>query len=701
MPSSSLASIQDLLQRAVAASGAGATSSAIRLCREVLVRDPAQIDALHLMGVFSFQLGHYAEAELWCGKALTFAPHSHQAFSNRAAARSRLQKFGPALADAEAALALAPTHLDAQLNRAEALFGLGRYDEAIEACRLVLRGNPANVDALACSAAALRLKGRFVEAKANAEAALQISPDHAFAWFTMGALLQQMGQEPEALLCYERTLKKEPNHTLALLNSAHLHFAQRNFTTAVKFFEKAKKTSPDDLEQMAGAQDEMLHAQLIESAWSEFSINKEELCSRIKAGKTTYVSFNALAILDDPHLQLLSAQQFSINRDIARLAPEHATKLKRLRKPLRVGFVSADFREHPAARLLQPLIVKLDRARIDPIGIGLTDSDGSAEGQRIREAFTTFVSIHDVSDETALTLLQELELDIAVDLMGHTIFARQALFAQRIAPIQVNFLGFAGTLGAPWIDYIIADPIVAPQGTEAHFTEKLCRLPHTYYPTNPNIPDLKPTSRTQWDLPDNAVVFACFCNSWKMTPDYFTSWMDLLKSTPNSVFWILSGSRAFEANLRGEAKRQGVKPHRLIFAPRVSHERHLARHACIDVMLDTGPYGAHTTACDSLRMGVPLVVKTGATFAARVSASILNAAGLEELAHDSFENYLACARNLALMPEKRAALRQRIGAAITSTPLFNVAQYAADMERAFEAMAERAAAGLKPEHIKL
>jgi predicted O-linked N-acetylglucosamine transferase (SPINDLY family) len=218
------------------------------------------------------------------------------------------------------------------------------------------------------------------------------------------------------------------------------------------------------------------------------------------------------------------------------------------------------------------------------------------------------------------------------------------------------------------------DPIVAPQGTEAHFTEKLCRLPHTYYPTNPSIPDLKPISRTQWDLPDNAVVFACFCNSWKMTPDYFTSWMDLLKSTPNSVFWILSGSRAFEANLRGEAKRQGVKPHRLIFAPRVSHERHLARHACIDVMLDTGPYGAHTTACDSLRMGVPLVVKTGATFAARVSTSILNAAGLEELAHDSFENYITCARNLALMPEKRAALRQRIGAAITSTPLFNVAQ---------------------------
>ena len=701
MPSLSSATIQDLLHRAVEASGAGLTSNAIRYCREVLGRDPNQIDALHLMGVFSFQLGQYAEAELWCGKALTIAPQSHQALSNRAAARCRLQQFGPALADADAALVLAPTHLDALLNRAEALYGLERYDETIEACQRVLRNNPVNIDALACSAAALRLAGRLAEAKAKAEAILQIAPDHAFAWLTMGALLQQMGQERQALVCYEMTIKKEPTHALALLNSAHLHFALRNFTAAIKYFNRAKEVSPNDLEKMDGAQDEILHAKLMECDWSDFPAHKKDLSARLMTGRTIYVSFNALAILDDPQLQLLSAQQFSINRDIAHLAHEQTRSLQRLGRPLRVGFVSADFREHPAARLLQPLIAKLDRARIDPIGIGLTNPDGSTEGQRIREAFTTFVSVHKMSDQAALTLLQKLELDIAVDLMGHTIFARQALFAQRIAPIQVNFLGFAGTLGAPWIDYIMADPIVAPPGADAHFTEKLCRLPHTYYPTNPNLPDLKPTARSQWNLPDNAVVFACFCNSWKITPEYFATWMDLLKSTPNSVLWMLSGSQPLEKNLRGEAKRQGVKPNRLIFAPRVSNANHLSRHSCVDVMLDTGPYGAHTTACDSLIMGVPLVVKTGATFAARVSTSILNAAGLAELAHDSFENYLACARNLALMPDERAALRQRIRAAITSTPLFDVAQYAADMQRAFEAMAERAAAGLKPEHIQL
>jgi predicted O-linked N-acetylglucosamine transferase (SPINDLY family) len=701
MSTQSSDSIQDLLRRAMEASGSGATASAIRHCNEILVRDPEQVDALHLMGVFSFQLGRYDEADHWCTKALAVAPHSHQAFSNRAAARSRLRQYGPALADAEAALARAPAYVDAMLNRAEALFGLTRYDETIEACQRVLRVNPAVADALACCAAAMRLTGRLAEAKANAEAALKIAPDHAFAWFTIGALLQQLGQEPQALLCYERTLKKEPNNTLALLNSARLNFALRNFSAAAKGFEKAKKISPTDFEQMAGAQDELLHAKMIECEWSDFPTQKVELCSRIASGKTSYVSFNALAVLDDPQLQMLSAQQAANNRDIAHLARKQNKKLKRLGKPLRVGFVSADFREHPAARLLQPLIANLDRARIDPIGIGLIDSDGSVEGQRIREAFTSFVSIHNMSDETALPLLEELELDIAVDLMGHTIFARQALFAQRIAPIQVNFLGFAGTLGAPWIDYIMADPIVAPPGADAHFTEKLCRLPHTYYPTNPNLPDLKPTARSQWNLPDNAVVFACFCNSWKITPEYFATWMDLLKSTPNSVLWMLSGSQPLEKNLRGEAKRQGVKPNRLIFAPRVSNANHLSRHSCVDVMLDTGPYGAHTTACDSLIMGVPLVVKTGATFAARVSTSILNAAGLAELAHDSFENYLACARNLAWMPEKRAALSKRVRAAIASTPLFDDTKYAVDMQRAFEAMAERAAAGLDPENIML
>lgn len=368
---------------------------------------------------------------------------------------------------------------------------------------------------------------------------------------------------------------------------------------------------------------------------------------------------------------------------------------------VRVGFLSADFRTHPVAQLLVELVELLDRTRFEVIGLSLRRPDGSLLGSRIASAFDRFIDVSASSDAELVALAHEMRLDIAINLSGHTAGSRTTVFAKRIAPVQVNYLGYPGTMGAGYMDYLIADPVVCPSGSESGFTEKLARLPNCFMPhdSHQKISEHKP-SRIESGLPEHGFVFVCFNNQYKITPEVFDIWMRLLRQVDGSVLWLTNGPEVMKSNLRREAMARGVAAERLVFAERVeAMEDHLARYSLADLFVDTLPYNAHTTACDALWAGVPVLTRTGQAFASRVAASLLHAVGLPELVTNSPEAYEALALSLARDPALMAGVRRRLAEQRATCALFDTRRLANDMASLLVKMHRRHLSGLPPAHI--
>jgi predicted O-linked N-acetylglucosamine transferase (SPINDLY family) len=356
---------------------------------------------------------------------------------------------------------------------------------------------------------------------------------------------------------------------------------------------------------------------------------------------------------------------------------------------MRIAYLSADFRRHATAYLIAELIERHDRERFEIIGLSYGPDDRSDMRARLAGAFDRFVDVRTSSDEAIARLIERSRVDIAVDLMGHTQFARPAILAFRPAPIQAAYLGFPGTTGADFIDYVIADPIVAPFELQPCFTEKIVHLPECYQVNDSarKIATRIPT-REEFGLPAEGFVFCCFNTSWKIAPAMFEVWLRLLRAVPGSVLWLLRDNADAERNLRREAAARGADPSRLVFADRLGPEQHLARHRLADLFLDTLPYNAHTTASDALWAGLPLLTCRGETFAARVAASLLESVGLPELVTTSLGDYETLALELATDDQLRRQLRQRLEGNRLTHPLFDTQRFRRHIEAAYQTMWE-------------
>lgn len=351
---------------------------------------------------------------------------------------------------------------------------------------------------------------------------------------------------------------------------------------------------------------------------------------------------------------------------------------------IRLGYLSTDLREHVMGFLMAGVFEHHDKSRFECIGLSLAARDGGTTQTRIAAALDRLVDLHEMSDAAAANLIRDMQLDILVDLNGHTGDARTGILARRPAPIQVNFIGYPGTMGAPYIDYLIADGITVPQPQTAFHSEQILYLPDCY---QPNDHSRKPAeaalSRRSAGLPQTGFVFCCFNNNYKITPEIFDIWMRLLRAVDGSVLWLLEDNKLAAANIRREAERRGVSEQRLVFAQRVPQPVHLARHALADLFLDTSPYNAHTTASDSLWMGLPIVTCPGNSFQSRVAASVLTAAGLPELIAPSLADYEALALGLARDPQSLSRIRARLAGNRDSCPLFDIARFTRNLEDAY------------------
>jgi protein O-GlcNAc transferase len=568
-----------------------------------------------------------------------------------------------ALESFKAALKLAPGHPQILLQLGNAYSAMARYEEAAAQFSASLKNDPNQPAAHYNLGNALRELGRPQQAATSYQAALRLDPNDADCHNNLGNVLRELGKLDEAIACYRTALRLNP----------HLHHARLH----------------------------LMHQRQHVCDWQDWDSEIAEIRRLVR--EEPHAQISPFAFLSLPGTtaaeQRLCSERWAENRFKGLVPPPERLAAFRSRPAnmrLRIGYLAADFRQHPLTSLAAELVELHDRQGFETFGYSYGPNDKSAERKRWEQAFDHFREIRPLSLQQAAQRIFDDRIDILVDLTGYTQSSRTGILALRPAPLQVNWLGFPGTLGAPFADYLLTDRTVTPENDAAHYSEHLVYLPDTYQANNRARPDAEPPTRADCGLPDSGIVFCCFNQTFKITPQVFDRWMKIISETPQSVLWLLECNTWAKANLRREAEARGIDPNRLIFAPRASQAEHLARHHCADLFLDTSPYNAHTSASDALWAGLPVLTCIGDTFASRVAASLLQAAGLPELITHSSEEYEQAAIKLASDPSQLAALHERLAAEQPHSPLFDTPQFVRHLETAYRTMWLRHAEGLPP-----
>ena len=706
----------------------GQTAAALASYERAVALKPDYAEALYNLGNMLRALDRFEEAVASYDRAVAVRPDYAEAFNNRGSALKDLKRFDEALASLDRAVALKPDYAEAWYNRANALNELKRFDEALESCdrAIALRpdlaeafNNRANAlkslrrfeeavaaydralalrpdyaDAINNRGNALKELKRYDEAFADYERALALEPDHADAFFNRGIALAELKRHAEALASFDRAIAIRPDHAEAFYNRGSSLLALRRLDEATESYGRALALKPDQ-DHLKGI---YLHAQMHLCEWKDFDVACAELNDDVANGLPSVYPFLLLPCRSTPSAQLACARIY-----VAGKCPAYPEPLWRGEayghERIRVAYLSSDLRDHPVAYLIAGMFERHDRSRFETIAVSLGDDKPSPIRDRLKASFDRFVDASRMSDRETALLMRELEVDIAVDLNGFTDGSRPDIFAHKPAPVAVNYLGYAGTLGAEYCDYIVADRFVVPEASRADYSEKVVYLPDTFLVNDAGRRiSARTPSRAEAGLPEQGFVFCCFNNSYKITPDVFDVWMRLLGQIENSVLWLTTSNAHAPTNLRREAASRGISGERLIFAPRVAlNEDHLARVRLADLFLDTLYYNAHTTAADALWAGVPVLTYPGATFASRVAGSLLGAVGLPELIAGSLAEYEALALRLARDPQGLAALRQRLGRNRDTYPLFDTERFTRHIEAAYATMRERAERGERPD----
>ncbi len=717
------AAIESKLQQALAFHSRGQLALAEPLYREILAQAPNHFDTLHLLGVLEGQRKNSAlaieligralgvnpnnadahsnfgnalrdlkrpdEALAAYGRALQLRPNFADALLNRGNALQDLKRPHEALAAYDRALALKPDHPETHYSRGNALRDLKRYEEALAAYDRALAIEPHHFNAILNRGNALLVLQRPGEALAVYDRALALKPEFHEAHYNRGNALRELKRLEEALAAYDRALALQPVQPDALNNRGHtLRDLKRNEDAAASFA-RLLELAPD----YGFAKGHLLHAKMLCCDWNGLAALAETIESDVQAGEKSAEPFGYQAIADSARNLKRCAEIYAAERYPRAPLTMWNGEIHRNAR-IRIGYVSGEFRYQATSILMTELFEQHDRNRFELFAFDNGWDDGSEIRGRINRAFDEIVDITRLTDLEAATAIKQRKIDILVNLNGYFGRARQGVFALKPCAVQVNYLGFPGTLGADYMDYIVADPHVIPPGDASCYTEHVVYLPDSYQVNDSRrrVAERTPT-RAEEGLPDSGFVFCCFNNNYKITPAVFDAWMRLLKQVPGAVLWLLEGSAAASRNLRREAVARGVAPERLVFARLIELGEHLARHRLADLFLDTLPYNAHTTASDALWAGLPLLTCQGTTFPGRVAASLLNAVGMPELITHGLEEYEALALKLATSPAMLADIRARLARNRTTHPLFNTDRFRRHIESAYLTMWERAQRG--------
>ena len=617
----------------------------------MLAQAPLHVDALHLLGVIRHQKGENAAAAKLLERAIGVDPNIAAFHANYGLVLQALRRPEDALASHDRALHLEPDFAEGIMNRGNTLLDLNRPAEAV----------------------------------ASYDQALKLKPDLALALINRGVALEALGRHQEALTNYNSALQLKPDDPLALNNQANLLRHLKRYAESVSSFARLIAVDPN----YDYAWGYRFYSQLYGCDWSAYDAMRSRIIMGVERGERADTPFPFLAHSESVPAQLKCARTYIAHKHPASTKPLWSGERYRHDR-IRIAYLSADFHNHPTSYLIAELFELHDPSRFEVWAISFGPNGKGDMRDRLERSFHRFVNMHGRSDRDVAQLLREEEIDIAIDLKGLTENSRTGIFAHRSAPVQVSYLGYPGTMGAEYIDYIIADPHVIPSNHDPFYSEKVVRLPDTYQVNDrKRAIAVRTPTRGELGLPGGGIVFCCFNNNYKITPAIFDVWMRLLKRAEASVLWLLEDNAEASRNLIYEAERRGVRGTRLVFAPRIGLAEHLARHRQADLFLDTLPCNAHTTASDALWAGLPIVTCEGDSFASRVAGSLLHAVGLPELITRNLYDYEALAFTLATEPNRLARIRSKLVRNRATHPLFDTDRFRRHIESAYVEMYRR------------
>ena len=656
---------------------------------------PGCAEAFHNRGNALRELDRHAAAVDSYEKAVALKPDYAEAYLNRGLSLSALDRREAAIASYEQAIAIRPNDADPYYNRGNELRSLGRYEGALASYDRAVLLQPGFADAHLNRGGVLVELRRYSAALASYDKAIALRTGYAEAHFNRAGAFQHLGQHAAAVASYDTAIAMRPNHAQAHADRGRALRELKKYEAAIASYDTAISLAAGSTALPAVRR----HIRMQICDWADWDTDVGKISARIDSGTAAPNPFYVLTLSDSAVLQRRAAENW-VRAECPANAPLADIPKGRRKDRIDIGYFSADFHDHATAYLIVQLLELHDRSRFRVTAFSFGPDSHSPMRRRLKSACDEFIDVRSQSDAEVALRARNMGIDIAVDLKGFTQDYRAGIFARRAAPVQVNYLGYPGTMGAPYMDYLVADRVLVPAETQAHYAEKIIYLPHSYQvnDTKRGIAE-KTFTRPELRLPPTGFVFCCFNNSYKILPPIFDRWMRMLTRVRDSVLWLLGDNPAAMSNLRGEAAARGVDPQRLIFADRLDLPHHLARHRAADLFIDTLPCNAHTTASDALWAGLPVLTCVGEAFAARVAASLLTATGLPELIVPTLDEYEELAVHLATHPEQLAGIRRRLGESRLSAPLFDTPRYARHIEAAFAKIYARQQSGLSPDHI--
>jgi predicted O-linked N-acetylglucosamine transferase (SPINDLY family) len=627
-----------------------------KLCLKILKEEPKNFDILHLLGIISFKLEDYKNSADLIAKAVTINPKDAEAYNNQALVLKKINKLEDAIESLNQAIKIKPDFIQAYNGRGHLLVELNQLDDALE----------------------------------NFNKAIEINPNFAEAYNNRGNILNKLNRHTESIESYDKAISINPNFAEAYNNRGGVQKDLKLYEAAHESYEKAIKIKPN-LDFLLGS---LIYTKLHLCNWKSFDENLKKIEENIIKGNKSLTPFSSLLLLNSPSLQKKAAEIYFkakyISKDALKSFDERPENNK-----IRVGYYSADFRKHVMSDLLIHLFKCHDKSKFELIGFSFIPGKPDLMHNEIKKNFDQFFDVSLKTDKEIAQISKDMNIDIAVDLMGFTTHNRMGIFKESCAPIKINFLGYPGTLGSNHHDYIIADKTLIPKKNQKDYSEKIVYLPDSYkLDHSARKVSNKIFTKQEMGLPKKSFVFCCFNNNFKITPNVFNTWMNTLKSVNNSVLWLMikKNNPTVKNHLKKEALKKGIESDRLIFANRMPLSDHLARLKLADLFIDTMPYNAHTTASDALWVGLPVLTLCGETFASRVAASMLNAVGLSELITLTDKKFEDLAIELGNNPKKLQQIKNKLNNNKISKPLFNSKLFTKNIEKAYSIIYE--------EHLK-
>ena len=678
--------VQRLFEQAVDLHQRGRWDEAKALYQQILTLEPQHFDATHLMGLMACQEKNHALGLPLMKEAIAINPANPAPYANLGVIYRELKVLDQALVYQTQAIELDPRFAKAYFNRGNLYQDLKRPDLALQDYSQALALNPKDIQALINRAWLYFHAGEQRLAIADLERAVALDPQSPACHYNRGLLMTRLLRFDQALISYRRAFALKPEEDWVL--------------------------------------GEMLYSELFTCEWSELSTHARLLEIGLEHHQKVSAPLIASSVLDSPrHLQIAAERWVAhYHPDNTALGPLpqrlstvlHTELINQVNqgpstggvntglppRKIKIAYLSADFRDHPVSLLMAELFELHDRSRFEVLGFDASPDNSSPKDalrNRLKVAFDEFISIKDLDDQAAAQLMRSKQLDIVVDLGGHTLNSRIGVLAYRVAPVQMSYIGYLGSLGAPYIDYVLADETLIPRETQDCYSEHILYLPCYQVNDRQRVVSDKLFSRSQMGLPERGFVFCCFNNNFKISPSTFTAWMNILRAVPESVLWLLADNPVAEVNLLNNAKHQGIDPQRLIFGQRMQASEYLARYKTADLFLDTWPYNAGTTASDALLVGLPVLTLQGQSFPARMASSVLMGLGLPELITETVKDYQDRAIALAVNPSQHQALREKVSTQQKNGLLFNSPAFTQSLERGMVHALERAATGLGPQ----